>query len=147
MEIINSRQRMNSTARKIREENRTIGLVPTMGALHEGHLSLIRAARARCDSVVVSIFVNPTQFSPGEDFAAYPRDLTADAAMLAECDVDYVFAPAVEEVYPPGFSTFATVEGLSDGLKGGSRAGPFRVEGTYWTCWLSRLRTAFHFFD
>ena len=97
MEIINRRKRMMSVARKLRrEENRTIGFVPTMGALHEGHLSLIHEARALCDVVVVSVFVNPTQFGPAEDFNAYPRDLTRDAGLLAEYNVDYVFAPPVE---------------------------------------------------
>jgi pantoate--beta-alanine ligase len=137
---------MSSTARKIREQNRTVGLVPTMGALHEGHLSLIRAARARCDSVVVSIFVNPTQFGPGEDFEAYPRHLTADAAMLAESDVDYVFAPAVEEIYPPGYSSYVTVEGLSDELEGASRPGHFRGVATVVTILLNVVRPNFAFF-
>src|SRR5258708_17003667 len=127
MEIINRRKRMMSVARKLRrEENRTIGFVPTMGALHEGHLSLTHKARAMCDVVVVSVFVNPTQFSPAEDFNSYPRDLTRDAALLAEYNVDYVFAPTVEEIYPPGFSTYVTVEGVSDQLEGASRPGHFR---------------------
>lgn len=146
MEIITNRERMSSTVRKIREQDRTVGLVPTMGALHEGHLSLIRAARSRCDSIVVSIFVNPTQFSPGEDFEAYPRDLTADAAMLRECDVDYVFAPAVEEIYPPGFSTYVTVEGLSDELEGASRPGHFRGVATVVAILLNVVRPDFAFF-
>src|SRR5213075_2446500 len=117
MEIINRRKRMMSVARRLRrEENRNIGLVPTMGALHEGHLSLIHEARAMCDVVVVSVFVNPAQFGANEDFASYPRDLTRDSALLAEYNVDYVFAPAVEEMYPPGAVTFVTVEGLSNEL-------------------------------
>src|ERR1700737_5427969 len=120
MEIINRRKRMMSAARKLRRaENLTIGFVPTMGALHEGHLSLIHEARAMCDVVVVSVFVNPTQFGPAEDFGAYPRDLTRDAALLAEYNVDYVFAPTAEEIYPPGYATYVTVEGLSDALEGG----------------------------
>src|SRR6266700_8444663 len=119
MEIINRRKRLMSVARRLRrEENRTIGFVPTMGALHEGHLSLIHEARALCDVVVVSVFVNPTQFGPTEDFADYPRDLSRDSALLAEYNVDYVFAPAVEEMYPPGFSTYVTVEGLTVKLEG-----------------------------
>src|SRR5262252_940986 len=111
MEIINRRRRMMAVARKLRrEDNRTIGLVPTMGALHDGHLSLIHEARALCDVVVVSVFVNPTQFGPAEDFGSYPRDLTRDSALLAEYNVDYVFAPTAEEVYPDGFSTYVMVE-------------------------------------
>src|SRR5207237_5065648 len=127
MEIVNRRKRMMSIARKLRrEENRTIGLVPTMGALHEGHLNLIHEARAMCDVVVVSIFVNPTQFGPGEDFGAYPRDLTADSALLAEYNVDYVFAPTMEEIYPPGFWTLVAVEGLSEQVEGVYSLGHFR---------------------
>ena len=91
MEIINRRQRMSSVARKIRrEQDKTIGLVPTMGALHEGHLSLVREARRMCDIVVVSVFVNPTQFGPSEDFDKYPRDLTKDTALLGDYNVDYI---------------------------------------------------------
>src|SRR5437660_3261272 len=127
MEIINRRKRMMSVARKLRrEENRTMVFGPTMGELHEGHLSLIHEARAMCDVVVVSVFVDPAQFSPAEDFNAYPRDLTRDAALLAEYNVDYVFAPTVEEIYPPGFSTYVTVEGVADQLEGASRPGDFR---------------------
>jgi pantoate--beta-alanine ligase len=147
MEIINRRKRMMSLARKLRrEENRTIGLVPTMGALHEGHLSLIHEARALCDVVVASIFVNPAQFGANEDFDAYPRDLTADAATLAEYNVDYVFAPPVAEIYPQGFSTYVTVEGLSGELEGASRPGHFRGVTTVVAILLNAVRPNFAFF-
>lgn len=147
MEIINRRKRMMSVARKIRrEENRTIGFVPTMGALHEGHLSLVHEARAMCDIVIVSIFVNPAQFGPGEDFDSYPRDLTRDADLLAEYNVDYVFAPPVEEVYPPGFSSYITVESLSGQLEGASRPGHFRGVTTVVGLFLNIIRPDFAFF-
>jgi pantoate--beta-alanine ligase len=147
MEIISRRKRMMSVARKLRrEENRTIGFVPTMGALHEGHLSLIHEARALCDVVVVSIFVNPAQFGPAEDFSLYPRDLTRDSALLAEYNVDYVFAPTVEEIYPPGFSTYITVEGLTDKLEGAARPGHFRGVATVVAILLHAVRPNFAFF-
>jgi len=147
MEIINRRKRMMSLARKLRrEENRTIGLVPTMGALHEGHLSLIHEARALCDVVVASIFVNPAQFGPHEDFESYPRDLTADSSTLAEYNVDYVFAPTVEEIYPQGFSTYVTVEGLSGELEGASRPAHFRGVTTVVAILLNTVRPHFAFF-
>jgi pantoate--beta-alanine ligase len=138
---------MMSLARKLRrEQNRTIGLVPTMGALHEGHLSLIHEARALCDVVVVSIFVNPAQFGPHEDFGSYPRDLTADAGILSEYNVDYVFAPPVEEIYPKGYSTYVTVEGLSGELEGASRPGHFRGVTTVVAILLNAVRPHFAFF-
>ena len=147
MEIINRRKRMMSVARKLRrEENQTIGFVPTMGALHEGHLSLIHEARAMCDVVVVSVFVNPAQFGPAEDFDSYPRDLTRDAALLAEYNVDYVFAPTVEEIYPPDFSTNVTVEGLSDQLEGASRPEHFRGVTTVVAILLNVVKPDFAFF-
>jgi pantoate--beta-alanine ligase len=147
MEIINRRQRMTSVARKIRrEQDRTIGLVPTMGALHEGHLSLVREARRMCDVVVVSVFVNPTQFGPGEDFEHYPRDLTKDTALLTDYNVDYIFAPTVEEIYPRGFSTYVNVEGLSEQLEGSSRPGHFRGVATVVTILLNTVRPDFAFF-
>jgi pantoate--beta-alanine ligase len=147
MEIINRRQRMTSVARKIRrEQDRTIGLVPTMGALHEGHLSLVREARRMCDVVVVSVFVNPTQFGPGEDFEHYPRDLTKDTALLTDYNVDYIFAPTVEEMYPRGFSTYVNVEGLSEQLEGASRPGHFRGVATVVTILLNTVRPDFAFF-
>jgi len=147
MEVINRRKRMMSVARRIRrEENRSIGFVPTMGALHEGHLSLVREARAMCDVVVVSIFVNPQQFGLQEDFGRYPRDLTRDAALLADYNVDYVFAPAVPEIYPPDFSTFITVEGLSEELEGAARPGHFRGVATVVAILLNIVRPDFAFF-
>jgi pantoate--beta-alanine ligase len=107
-----------------------IGLVPTMGAFHDGHLSLFRAAREECDVVVVSLFVNPSQFAPGEDLARYPREEARDAALAEEAGVDLLFAPAVEEIYPPGFATWVEVEGLSDVLEGTFRPGHFRGVAT-----------------
>lgn len=147
MEIINRRQRMSSVARKIRrEQDKSVGLVPTMGALHEGHLSLVREARQMCDIVVVSVFVNPTQFAPNEDFAHYPRDLTKDTALLTDYNVDYIFAPTAEEIYPKGYATYVTVEGLSDQLEGASRPGHFRGVATVVTVLLNTIRPDFAFF-
>ncbi len=102
-----------------------VGLVPTMGALHDGHLSLVRAARAQCRRTIVSIFVNPTQFGPDADFDRYPRDLNGDVAKLAPLEVDTVFNPDVAEMYPAGFATTVTVAGLTDGLCGPFRPGHF----------------------
>src|SRR3982751_1736983 len=130
MEIINRRQRMFSISRKPRKENKTVAFVPTMGALHEGHLALVRRARQIADLVIVSIFVNPAQFGPNEDFDKYPRDLMGDTARLAELGVDYVFAPERGEIYVDGFSTFVYVEGLTEGLEGASRPGHFRGVAT-----------------
>jgi len=147
MEIINRRQRMSSVARKIRrEQDKSVGLVPTMGALHEGHLSLVREARQMCDIVVVSVFVNPAQFAPNEDFAQYPRDLTKDTALLTDYNVDYIFAPTAEEMYPKGYATYVTVEGLSDQLEGVSRPGHFRGVATVVTILLNTIRPDFAFF-
>ncbi|HEV7643995.1 MAG TPA: pantoate--beta-alanine ligase [Pyrinomonadaceae bacterium] len=145
MEIINRRQRMSSIARKLRREEKTVGFVPTMGALHEGHLSLVTEARQMCDIVIVSVFVNPTQFGKGEDFERYPRDLTADAALLAEYNIDYVFAPTAEDIYPEGFSTYVTVEGLSETMEGEFRPGHFRGVATIVTILLNTVRPDFAF--
>jgi pantoate--beta-alanine ligase len=147
MEIINRRQRMSSVARKVRrEQDQTIGLVPTMGALHEGHLSLVREARRMCDVVVVSVFVNPTQFGLNEDFEHYPRDLTKDAARLTDYNVDYIFAPSIEEIYPKDFSTYVTVGGISEQLEGAARPGHFRGVATVVTVLLNIVRPDFAYF-
>jgi pantoate--beta-alanine ligase len=107
-----------------------IGLVPTMGAFHEGHVALLRAAREECETVVVSIFVNPAQFATGEDFERYPRDETRDAQLAEEAGADLVFAPTVEELYPPGFQTWVDVEKLGAILEGRHRPGHFRGVAT-----------------
>jgi len=117
---------MRSASRAARQSGKRIGFVPTMGALHEGHLSLVRAARASSDVVTASIFVNPTQFGPNEDLAKYPRSFERDCQMLEREGVDFVFAPSVEEMYPAGAVTWVTVEELSGKLDGGSRPGHFR---------------------
>jgi pantoate--beta-alanine ligase len=119
-----------SACARIRAEGKTLGLVPTMGALHLGHLSLVRAAQASCDAVAVSIFVNPTQFGPKEDFAGYPRNLEQDCQTLEAAGVGLVFAPSAEEMYPTGASTLVEVTGLSDRLDGASRPGHFRGVAT-----------------
>jgi pantoate--beta-alanine ligase len=119
-----------AACRELRAAGRRVGLVPTMGALHAGHISLVRAAKAQCDAVVVSIFVNPTQFGPAEDFAKYPRPFERDCAALDKEGVNAIFAPAVEEMYPKGETTWVTVEGLSEKLDGLSRPGHFRGVAT-----------------
>lgn len=147
MEIIGRRVRMSSVARKLRrEENKTIGLVPTMGALHEGHLSLIREARRMSEIVIVSIFVNPTQFGPGEDFGRYPRDLTKDTAVLTDYNVDYIYAPSVDEIYPKGFSSFINAEGIAEIFEGASRPGHFRGVATIIGILLNTVHPDFTFF-
>jgi pantoate--beta-alanine ligase len=119
-----------AAVRELRAGGRSVGLVPTMGALHAGHLSLVRAARAQCDAVAVSIFVNPTQFGANEDFAKYPRTWEADCALLESEGVELIFAPDASEMYPTGASTFVGVEGVSDRLDGVSRPGHFRGVAT-----------------
>lgn len=108
-----------------RASGRRVGFVPTMGALHEGHLSLVRLAKQNAGQVVASIFVNPTQFGPGEDFDAYPRDEARDAALLASAGCDLLYAPTVAQMYPPGASTTVTVAGVSEPLDGAARPGHF----------------------
>lgn len=121
---------MKQVARQARAEGRMTGFVPTMGALHAGHMSLVRAALAECQPVIASIFVNPTQFGPSEDFQKYPRTLEADSKKLEDAGVDYLFAPEASEIYPPGFRTWVNVEGLSECLEGKVRHGHFRGVAT-----------------
>lgn len=126
MKSLSTIEEIRAFSRNVRFQGKRLGLVPTMGALHEGHLSLVRAARAKSDVVAVSIFVNPTQFGPNEDFSKYPRDLKKDRALLEQESVDLVFAPSAEEMYGSGSITWVTVEGMSDRLCGRSRPGHFR---------------------
>lgn len=125
MQIIRQLDPLRTALDAIRKNGATIGLVPTMGALHAGHMELVKAAMAQCDKVVVSIFVNPTQFGAGEDLDSYPRQEAADAALLEEAGVELVWAPTVDQVYPDGFATNVSVSGVSSGLCGGSRPGHF----------------------
>ena len=130
VKICHTIDEMRSASRAARQNGRQLGFVPTMGALHAGHISLVRAARQRCDAVAVSIFVNPTQFGPKEDFSKYPRTFERDRELLEAEGVAILFAPSTEEMYPPGATTFVTVEGLSDKLCGRSRPGHFRGVAT-----------------
>lgn len=123
---ISSAAEMTAVSKEARGSGKRLGLVPTMGALHEGHLSLVRAARSQSDLVAVSIFVNPTQFGPNEDFSRYPRMLEKDSALLQAEKVDFLFCPSVEEMYPNGSVSWVTVEGMSEKLDGRSRPGHFR---------------------
>ena len=126
MKICESSEQLRAAVRAAKSQGQRVGFVPTMGALHEGHLALVRAARQQCPFVVASVFVNPAQFGPNEDFAKYPRNLERDRQMLESEGVSLLFAPPVEEMYPAGANTFVTVEGLSDKLCGRSRPGHFR---------------------
>jgi pantoate--beta-alanine ligase len=130
MEIFRTVAELRQWARNSRHAGHAIGLVPTMGALHAGHASLIRAARGSCGLVAVSIFVNPTQFGPNEDYNRYPRSFEADCALAQAEGAAVVFAPTVEELYPAGAATFVEVEGLSNRLDGASRPGHFRGVAT-----------------
>jgi pantoate--beta-alanine ligase len=126
MKLIKTIDEMRAFRKATRQSGKRLALIPTMGALHEGHLSLVRAAREKSDVVAVSIFVNPTQFGPNEDFGKYPRTLESDSALLERQYVDVIFAPSVDDVYLPGAVTWVTVEGMSDRLCGKSRPGHFR---------------------
>jgi len=130
MEIIRTVSWMKQVAQQSRAENHVVGFVPTMGALHEGHLSLLRRAKAECSRVFASIFLNPTQFGPNEDLSKYPHTFESDVAKLETAGVDVLFAPDPKVIYPPGFSTYVTVEGLSERLEGRSRPGHFRGVAT-----------------
>src|ERR1700730_1960178 len=121
---------MKEHARQARAESRLVGLVPTMGALHPGHLALVQRAKENCSPVIVSIFVNPKQFGPKEDFTKYPRDLAADSQKLAAAGVDAIFMPDASEMYPNVFRTYFNVEGVSDRLEGRPRPGHFRGVST-----------------
>src|SRR5579864_4884224 len=146
MEIIRSVDWMKQASRAAQSAGRIVGFVPTMGALHEGHLSLVRAAKRPCSPVVVSIFVNPSQFGPGEDFEKYPRSFEADQAALEELGVEYIFAPAMEHIYPRGFATSVRVEGLSDKFEGKSRPGHFFGVATVVLKLLEIVRPQFAYF-
>jgi pantoate--beta-alanine ligase len=128
MKTVTTVAELRATLAPARREGRSIGLVPTMGAFHDGHLSLMRRARAECDVVVVSLFVNPRQFAPTEDLAAYPRDAERDTALATEAGVDLLFAPPNEEVYPPGFATTVALAGVTETLEGAHR-GPEHFHG------------------
>jgi pantoate--beta-alanine ligase len=130
MRTVRIKSELRQALSAARSEGRTIGLVPTMGYLHEGHLSLLRAARAECDLIVMSLFVNPTQFGPGEDLDRYPRDEERDESLAEQVGVDLIYAPEDEEIYPEGYATYVEVEGLSEVLDGDpARRGPGHFRG------------------
>ncbi len=118
MIVLKTLDEMKAWSRKVREDGKTLGLVPTMGYLHEGHLSLARKSMSGCDRTVVSIFVNPKQFGPNEDLETYPRELDADRRQLERLGVDALFLPTADDVYPEGFQTYVNVEGVTDQLCG-----------------------------
>lgn len=130
MKIIRKIKGLRQEIKKIKSAGKSIGFVPTMGALHQGHVSLIRRARRECNKVVVSIFVNPTQFSPKEDYKRYPRNLKKDAQICRKDGVDIIFCPQTAEMYPQGFKSYVSVSGLSDCLCGKSRPGHFKGVAT-----------------
>jgi pantoate--beta-alanine ligase len=133
MTIIVEPLRMRQLAEEARRAGKSIGCVPTMGALHEGHLSLIRRCRAEADLVIMTLFVNPKQFDRKDDLTRYPRDLERDQRLAGEAGVDIIFAPDVEEMYPSGYATYVTVEGLTDRWDGAARPGHFRGVATVCT--------------
>ncbi len=130
MKVITNIPNMQTWAKERRRKGKTIGFVPTMGCLHPGHLSLMRRAKKENDCLAVSIFVNPAQFGPREDFKRYPRDFTRDKKLVRSSGADVLFYPRKEEIYPPGYSTYVLVEGLSELLCGATRPGHFRGVAT-----------------
>lgn len=130
MRVFHTIAEIREFVRQARAKGHSIGLVPTMGYLHEGHLELMRQAKKQCGTVIISIFVNPTQFGPGEDLESYPRDLDRDAGMAGAVGVDAIFNPGVEEIYPAGYCTYVDVERITDRLCGASRPGHFRGVAT-----------------
>jgi pantoate--beta-alanine ligase len=146
MKIVHTIAEIREFVRQARLAGRTVGLVPTMGYLHQGHLELMRRARERCGLVVASIFVNPAQFGPNEDLARYPRDLERDARLAEEAGVDVIFNPPVEEMYPPGFCTWVDVERITENLCGASRPGHFRGVATVVTKLFNIVRPDVAFF-
>ncbi|MCR5438596.1 MAG: pantoate--beta-alanine ligase [Selenomonas sp.] len=147
MKILRTVKEIQAYAKEIKAAGKKIGLVPTMGALHEGHLTLMRKARETCDIVIASVFVNPVQFGPNEDYEAYPRRFEADCEKLESVSVDAVFHPEPEEMYPEGFSTYVTVEGeITDKLCGAQRPGHFRGVATVVTKLINLARADEAFF-
>ncbi|MDI7261926.1 MAG: pantoate--beta-alanine ligase, partial [Thermodesulfobacteriota bacterium] len=130
MQVIRKIKEMQAISDRLRSEGKRIGFVPTMGYLHEGHLSLVRKAKALSDAVVVSIFINPTQFGPGEDFGRYPRDEEGDKVKLEREGVDILLIPEASEMYPSGYQTYVEVTEVSKGLCGDFRPGHFRGVAT-----------------
>jgi pantoate--beta-alanine ligase len=144
MEIVTRAARIHSAAIKLAADDKAIGFVPTRGALHEGHLSLVREARRMCDAVIVSAFAPPTSLRASHD-PEYPRDIARDADLLVPLGVDYLFAPSAEEIYPKEFSTWVTVEGLSDSLEGAVQPGFFRKVATGFTIFFNLIHPKFVF--
>lgn len=146
MKLIHTIDEVRQNVSKAKSENKTIGLVPTMGALHKGHLTLVEHAKAKCDFVIVSVFVNPTQFGPAEDFNKYPRTLDADAEKCRAAGVGIVFAPSANEMYPDGFDSWIEVNGVTKMLEGGRRPIHFRGVATVCTKLFNITRADFAFF-
>ena len=130
MKILKNVTQTQKLTSLLRKRGKVIGFVPTMGYLHEGHLSLIKAVRQKTDTVIVSIFVNPLQFGPGEDLKKYPRNIRRDEKLCRQAGVDYIFYPDTDQMYPEGYSTYVNIEKVSDGLEGGIRPGHFKGVGT-----------------
>lgn len=146
MQLVNTIKELRQWVIQARADGKTIGFVPTMGALHEGHLTLVKEAKAQCGFVVVSIFVNPTQFGPSEDLQKYPRTLDADCRRCENAGVDIVFAPPVSEMYPEGFDTWVDVNGPTDTLEGAHRPGHFRGVTTVCTKMFNIVQPDFAYF-